>query len=226
MCGRFSLDRKPEALKARFKARLNIAPDSTPLYNIAPSHMAACILNDGGEAQIELLEWGLAGKGIDGKSRNLINARSETISQKYPFKSLLSNRCLVIASGYIEWKTIGKIKIPHLHVLENGDLFVMAGIYETDQDNTKKRFTILTQASDPQASVLHDRMPFIFNEKHEKDWLDSEKSTGDILNDAETGRKIQLNIYPVSPKMNTSFKNDSSLLLRTPYTVAEQLRLF
>jgi putative SOS response-associated peptidase YedK len=170
MCGRFSLDRKPEALKARFKAKLNIEPNSTPLFNIAPSKKADGIFSFS-YPQVELMDWGLAGKGIDGKSRSLINARSETVEQKWPFSKLLQNRCLVVASGYIEWKTFGKTKIPHLHVLENGDLFTIAGLYEEDPETKVKKFTLLTKEANAQTADIHDRMPVIFNKENEFNWF-------------------------------------------------------
>ena len=225
MCGRFSLDRKPEALKARFKAKLNIESNSTPLFNIAPSQKAVGIFNFS-DPHIELMDWGLAGKGIDGKSRSLINARSETVEQKWPFSKLLQNRCLVVASGYIEWKTFGKTKIPHLHVLENGDLFTIAGLFEEDSETRVKKFTLLTKEANAQTAVIHDRMPVIFNKENEFNWLNDMESAVKILSEPEKGDGLRLSIYPISSVINSSFKNDPNLLLRTHYTVVDQLKLF
>ena len=225
MCGRFSLDRKPEALKARFKAKLTLDENDTPLYNIAPSLKAACITNKT-EPQISLMDWGLGSKGMDGKSRTLINARSESIHEKWPFKQLLKNRCLVIASGYIEWKTIGKMKIPHLHVLEDGDLFVMAGLFEENPDTDSQRFTLLTMDANTQTSVIHDRMPVILNKEEELLWLNEMDSSSDFLKNSKILNSKPLKIYPISPRINGSFKNDPALLERTAYTVVEQLQIF
>jgi putative SOS response-associated peptidase YedK len=229
MCGRFSLDRKPKELEVRFKARLNVQ-GNFPLFNIAPTMKTACVCSQS-PSIIQVLEWGLAGKGKDGKSRSLINARSETLTEKWPFRDLVkANRCLVLASGYIEWKTFGTVKIPHLHQLAGGALFAMAGVYESnpnekESDSISERFSILTKASSGPASTIHDRMPVILKPSEEAVWLESDEILSEISQQEREPDQL-IRVFPISPKLNTSFENDSSLMVRTPYTVAEQLKLF
>lgn len=229
MCGRFSLDRKPKELEVRFKARLNIQ-GYFPIYNIAPTMNTACVCSHK-PMEIQNLEWGLAGKGKDGKSRSLINARSESVTEKWPFRELVkSNRCLVLASGYIEWRTFGTVKIPHLHQLAGGALFAMAGVYESNygdiQGNLNSgRFSILTKSSSGPAASIHDRMPVILMPNEEATWLESAEILPEINQQEREPDKL-IRIFPISPKLNNSFENDPELIQRTPYTVAEQLKLF
>lgn len=223
MCGRFSLDRKAEAVQERFKVK--ISPElshSLPLFNIAPGQKAACIIGD----ELKLLEWGLAGKGVDGKSRSMINARSETLLEKWPFKTLADNRCLVIASGFFEWKTYGKIKIPFMHQLADHDLFAMAGLYEKEPGSDLLRFTVLTKPAGPQSARFHDRMPLILNQEEENKWLEKPKISPSDLREWAESKEPDLHIFSVSPRLNKSFENDPALLKPEPFTVAEQLSLF
>ena len=123
MCGRFSLDRSAEILEARFKARLRISATVFPLYNIAPDMPTACIPMDDADG-ISLSSWGLSEQSRDGKSRQFINARTETFTSKWPFASLAKrNRCIIPASGYIEWKLIGNQKVPYLIQIKNSQVF-------------------------------------------------------------------------------------------------------
>lgn len=229
MCGRFSLDRKPKELEIRFKAKLRIQ-SYFPLYNIAPTMKTACI-PVGDPAQIELMEWGLGGKGKDGKSRSLINARIETIREKWPFRDLVTQkRCLIPASGYIEWKTVGQMKIPYLHQLAGGALFAMAGVFDLETagiqgENSNLRFSILTKESSGVASEIHDRMPVILKPDEEAQWLESpEILTGLAMKNREPDQLIRS--FPISHKINGSFENNPAFLEKTQYSIAEQLRLF
>lgn len=229
MCGRFSLDRKPKELEIRFKAKLRIQ-GYFPLYNIAPTMKTACIGANHPD-QIELMEWGLGGKGKDGKSRSLINARIESIQEKWPFRDLVKQkRCLVPASGYIEWKTIGGMKIPYLHQLAGGALFAMAGVFDLETTGvqgeiTNLRFSILTKESSGIASEIHDRMPVILKPDEEALWLESSDILPQIaLKNREPDQLIRS--FPISHKINGSFENNPAYLEKTQYSIAEQLRLF
>lgn len=229
MCGRFSLDRKPKELEVRFKAKLKIA-GLFPLYNIAPTMGTASITSENPEI-IDIQEWGLGGKGKDGKSRSLINARIETLNEKWPFRELVKRkRCLIPASGYIEWKTIGQMKIPYLHQLAGGAIFAMAGIFDTDPINQpgekpNSRFAIITKESSGPASELHDRMPVILMPGEESIWLESPEILPEL---AEKNREPDqlIRLIPISNKINGSFENNPQFLEKTQYAIAEQLRLF
>lgn len=226
MCGRFSLDRKAETLEARFKARLRIET-YTPLFNIAPTGPAALIPQDDAEG-IQLASWGLTENA--GAGRTMINARTETLLQKWPFRNLVKDRrCLVLASGYIEWKALGTQKIPYLHTLTGGGLFAMAGLYEDSENigngQKTRRFTILTRPSGPITSQLHDRMPVILPMEAESDWLKSkhpDELVQEFLKAAEPG----IDMHPISTRINKSFANDPSLLKETPEPINPQLSLF
>jgi putative SOS response-associated peptidase YedK len=224
MCGRFSLDRSADIIEARFKAKLRLQTAVLPLYNIGPGMESIAITMDN-PTEISLLSWGLAEQSKDGKARNLINARTETFTQKWPFKSLVrKNRCLIPATGYIEWKLIGQRKIPFLIKAPSNELFAFAGLFE--EYSGKQRFTILTKPAGPVSSQIHDRMPVILNPAMETTWLSSSSDPEELGKHFLEEEEPALVSQSISPEINSCFDNKPELLRPCAYAVPEQLKLF
>lgn len=97
-----------------------------------------------------------------------INARSETAATARTFSAAMaSRRCLVPASGYYEWKTLGqKKKVKYEFTLPGRVPIYMAGIYSADE-----RFAILTRDAAPGLTEIHDRMPVILPKERADVWL-------------------------------------------------------
>ena len=102
MCARFELSAPPGDLAHRFGLR--IFPDFPPAPDLRPTNRVPVVESEGAR----LLSWGLPAP-WDGKP--LINARSETLTQKVTFKPLLEHRCLVPATAYFEWRRDGRLRI-------------------------------------------------------------------------------------------------------------------
>ena len=138
--------------------------------NIAP------VLDAQREARFML--WGFPNL-MPGK-RPLINARSETAAVKRTFcDAMASRRCLVPASGYYEWKTIGKKhKEKYEFTLPDRETMYMAGIY-----SRADQFAILTRAASPSTGDIHDRMPVILPKKLGDVWL---RESMDVILEALT----------------------------------------
>jgi putative SOS response-associated peptidase YedK len=110
--------------------------------------------------------------------------------------------------------------------LKSGDLFAMAGIFESDPETGKRRFTILTKSAGIQASALHDRMPAILTQNLEKEWISGGIPDEEFMQKICGAEEPELNIFSISPKINSSFENEATLLQPVSYSVAEQLSLF
>ncbi len=184
MCGRFtyiytwkelteliSLSRDPLALSKR--------------YNVAPSQQAPVMRIDAqGKRRLDMLRWGLIPFWAKDKKIgfSLINARSESLSEKPAFRDSFRNkRCLVPISGFYEWqKTPGKTqkKAHYISAPGNKVLFV-AGLWDRWEQKTKEgvgevieSFTIITTPANQDLTDLHDRMPAILSEIESEKWLD------------------------------------------------------
>ncbi|MBN2676675.1 MAG: SOS response-associated peptidase, partial [Anaerolineaceae bacterium] len=98
MCGRFTLTLDPGDLQDELNFDIS-SVDLLPRYNIAPSQPVAAV-RDGVARKVELFQWGLVPYWAKDVSigYKMINARSETISEKPSFRvSFSRRRCLIPA---------------------------------------------------------------------------------------------------------------------------------
>lgn len=172
------------------------------------------------DAVIEQMRWGLlpnwykAGNWMDFAAKTL-NARLETSTEKASFKHLInSHRCLVPSSGFFEWQTNGKQKIPFFVKDAQQEVFSIAGIHDTWLNPSTgvkvKTFTILTTEANALMAKIHNtkkRMPLILTAEEEFSWLDGALHLDQIADRSN----IQLEAWEV----------DKKLLLRSGANVAE-----
>lgn len=174
MCGRYSFA-KPNI--ERFgEGQLEF--EFVPRYNIAPSQQVTVVIRQKGGNHLRMLRWGLIpywAKDIS-IGNKLINARAETLEEKPSFrKSLEQKRCLVLADGFYEWKSEGRIKKPYRITLQDGGTFAFAGLWDSWLSPTGQRVnscTIITTTPNKLLESIHNRMPVILPQDMESVWLD------------------------------------------------------
>jgi putative SOS response-associated peptidase YedK len=101
------------------------------------------------------------------------------LDEKASFKHLLHRQeCIIPSTGFFEWKTIGKEKIPYFIYPSTDAIFSMAGLYDQWLDpvsgKTKRTFTLLTGPANPLMAEIHNskkRMPVILDPNKEESWL-------------------------------------------------------
>jgi len=143
-----------------------------------------------------LMQWGY--KPFKEGGRLLINARSETASEKVTFKdSLFKHRCLVPASWYYEWEGQKGNKTKYAIRPKDGQTFFMAGIYRIEEDKELPVFTILTRDAVESINFIHDRMPVIIPQDKWKDWLNIGKNPNKVLKEALLGVEYEKNLFEV-----------------------------
>ncbi|EAY20424.1 putative ACR, COG2135 family protein [Trichomonas vaginalis G3] len=148
MCGRFALNRALTQLLANVNAR-RIQENGfqfNPSNNISPTNPAPILANQ----IIQLLKWG-----IQTGSQPLINARSETVVEKFN-KDIMTRRCVIPADGYFEWN---KQSQPYFFHKRNNELLFLAGFYTQHNE-----FVILTRDSVNDIKKVHPRMPIILSQ--------------------------------------------------------------
>ncbi len=207
MCGRYSLEARPDEIAAAFEiaeavvcaARYNIAPTQTvPVVRIDPATTQRCL---------ELIRWGLPSYGSN--PRPLINARSETVDRKPSFRrAFASRRCLVPATGFFEWQKLGRARQAFHFRRRDGGLFAFAGIW--DHTGTEgDAFVILTTRPNPTVSPIHDRMPVILAPEAYSKWLDpGEQSPQSLLDLLAPAPDDALTAIPVSSRVNSPAHDD------------------
>lgn len=221
MCGRFTLT-STEALDERFAVMTDMLPEVTVSYNTAPGQPILSVIHDGKQRRMGHLRWGLIPRWAkdDKIGYKLINARSETLSQKPSFKKPLQfQRCLIPADGFYEWKQEkSATKQPYRMTLSNGAYFSFAGLWEKWQPPETGQApvftcTIITTEANNLLSDIHHRMPVILQPEDEQTWLDPSKTDPDdvshLLKPFPSEKMIA---YPVSKAVNSAKHNSRHLI--------------
>jgi putative SOS response-associated peptidase YedK len=177
MCGRYVLTTDLRDLQARFDfdgAGLAVRPR----YNVAPTQEALTVVQgEDGARHGELMRWGLVPVWAKDPSvgSRMINARAETVGEKPAFRSAFKKRrCLVLASGFYEWRREGAKKTPMFIGLKSGEPFAFAGLWggwKRPDGEWLHSCTILTTAPNELMAPIHDRMPMILPREAEAGWL-------------------------------------------------------
>jgi putative SOS response-associated peptidase YedK len=116
--------------------------------------------------------------------KNTLNAKIETLDEKPAFRNAVHNRCLVIATGYYEWRwndEKGKTKQKFEIHSADEEIFAFAGIYSSWNDTSEKiirnTFSIVTTEANEQMAYIHNnkkRMPVMLRKSDEMAWLNNE----------------------------------------------------
>ena len=175
MCGRFVTVIPADELKAIFDLIDNLMIE--PRYNVTPTQSVGVVryCDESDHYHFAQLRWGLIPSWSKELGTGLINARSETVSEKPSFRGAIKyRRCIVPTSGFYEWKAESGKKQPYYIHMVNGSPMCFAGIWETWKapDGTDlETFSILTTTSNKIIEPLHDRMPVILAPENYSFWL-------------------------------------------------------
>jgi putative SOS response-associated peptidase YedK len=236
MCGRYSLQAKPEDLAQRFNVPLEQTNMWTkPRYNVAPGQFNPVIVNDANN-RLEFMKWGLVPSWSKEPkmSFSTINARSETLLDKPTYrKPFRTQRCLVPATGFYEWyepesNVKRPPKTPYYFHLKEDTIFTFAGLYDiwrNKEGEELKSYTVVNTAANELMQKIHPRMPVILPKEAEKLWLDP-----DIKDEATLYKLLSpfsadmMDMYQISTAVN-SVSNDNPNLI-TPVEPVKARTLF
>lgn len=217
MCGRYTLNKKPVEIAKRY----NLATYPSNLhqnYNVAPSQIMPVITEDEhGTRHLEEMKWGIPRMFGPDLVKELINTRADKAFGDFWKRTVLSNRCLIPATGFYEWKTLKDGKTPYFIHPKDIELYSFAGIWDTwkSKDGQLVRtYSIMTTEPNKEMKTVHDRMPVILHPEDEESWIkssnDTPESLGKLLFPLEDN---SLEIYEVSRDVNNPRNNKVSLLL-------------
>jgi putative SOS response-associated peptidase YedK len=218
MCGRFAFYSPHDAITRLFGVA-NATPVE-PRYNIAPTQFVPVVrCDDAGVRRLAMLYWGLIPFWAKEKSigARMINARSETVAEKPAFRAAYrKRRCLIIGDAYYEWRSLAGGKQPYLLRAVDHEPFAMAGIWESwierEGGDPLESCSILTTAATGRAATVHDRMPVILSRAAYPVWLDAKASMTAIDALASAPVEVQLEVQPVSKRVNNARNEGPELL--------------
>ena len=186
MCGRFVgafsaevlMDEMSEALLG---ANMTIAfvddgPLFAPNYNTAPTHTVPILRHEESLVVIDPMQWGLVPSWSKDPSvgSKMINARSETITEKPSFRqSVPGRRCIIPMSGFYEWdRSDPKRKVPYFVTRKDGGLMLVAGIWTPSPAlEGRHTFSLITRESVDDLSHIHSRSPVELHAEDALEWM-------------------------------------------------------
>ncbi|TPP67381.1 Embryonic stem cell-specific 5-hydroxymethylcytosine-binding protein [Fasciola gigantica] len=219
-------------------------PPYYPSYNQAPGSFSPVLLiekQDGEkpeEAIIRPMLWGLIPsfvKGTEMKGYATSNARIESLLQKPLYAQSMRQgwRCVVVAQGFYEWKTIDCKKQPYFIYLNGMCVFsrfkivridpnkmlMMAGVYSYNQAKQIFSYSVITADAKGIMTEVHHRMPVVLSTDEDVyAWLDTEsiraeKAYNFLIHVAASLDKAPLCMHKVTPRMNSTRYNEPDCVL-------------
>jgi len=221
MCGRFTLRTPIKVVAKAFEA--TDAPEVEPHYNIAPTQDILTVRQGADGREMRLLKWGLVPSWAKDMSigARLINARSETVTEKPAFrKAFKSRRCLIPADGFYEWGTAGGRKQPFYIRMRDERLFGFAGLWDRWKAEDGASFescAIITTGANEVVGRVHDRMPVILHPESYDLWLSEDERQTELRKELlQPYPAEEMTIYPVSALVNSPQNRGAELIKPLP----------
>ena len=184
MCGRFAMKDSQEKVMSDFQIQHSKVL-LEPRYNISPSQNIPVIVKQDGIRRLETRQWGLI-PFWSKTPKPIINARSETASEKPAFRQAFKKRrCLIPASGFFEWTKEDGKKQPYFIFLKDKSSMAFAGLWEewsAPDGKIVKTCAILTVEANSFLQFIHHRMPVIFKPANGMNWLDLDRTESSLKN--------------------------------------------
>ncbi len=219
MCGRFAQRTSPKTLAKQFQVKE--VPNIEARYNIAPTQNILAVQETPDGREMKWLKWGLVPSWAKDASMGarLINARSETVTEKPAFREAFKHRrCLIPSDGFYEWQCTDGKKQPFFFQLKDEQPFGFAGLWDrwTSEDGKViESCTILTTTANKVLAPVHDRMPVIVHPEDYELWLDEDVRKHELLKDVlQPYPADEMTSYPVSTSINNPREQGARLIER------------
>jgi putative SOS response-associated peptidase YedK len=219
MCGRYTITISADGAREDLGI-VQMPQDYQPRYNVAPTQPVAVVVN-ALERKAEWMRWGLIPFWAKDPSigSRLINARSETVSEKPAFKNAFAKRrCLVLADGFYEWQKGSGPKgrsQPFYFCRADSKPFAFAGLWEfwrSAEGDELRTCTIITCEANAVVRPVHERMPVMLSGESLWGWL-SNQPTGELLGLLKPYPVDVMKAYPVSGMVNRPELDAPNLIL-------------
>lgn len=235
MCGRFSLTASRDEVEALFAAL--IPEDFPPRYNIAPTQPILAIMagetprpgsNHPNRLGI-LVRWGFVPSWLKQPDDwpLVFNIRSETAAEKKSFRAALEHRrALVPATGFYEWRRVGKNKSqPYWITPRQGGTIAFGALVETWSSADGSQIDtvgLLTTSADNDLRSIHERMPVVVQPEDYERWLNCKDFLAREVQDVmSAGHNGFFEAIPVSEKVNKVSNTTPDIQVRVEECLTE-----
>ena len=213
MCGRYALHAHPDVNAEQFG--LDEPPPFRPSYNICPGGEILVVrAGREGRRAARHYRWGLIPHWAKEPSTGgkLANARGESLAERPAFRDAFRQwRCLVPASGFYEWQSIGRHKPPWYLKPADAQLFGLAGISAIWKG--MRSVSLITTEPNGLIRPIHDRMPVIIPPEAYSAWLDpADRDAASLMRYVQPYPAERMAAWPVSPRVSKPENDDPALL--------------
>ena len=170
-----------------------------------------------------MLRWGLVPFWAKDPAigNRMINARAETVAEKPSYRNAYKHRrCVILASGFYEWRKDGDSKTPWFITTEDDSPFAFAGLWENWNDRASEESlqttTIITAEANDFMSNIHHRMPVILKPAAADRWFSGDNE----LIHAVAEITPELKAWPVDRRVNNA-RNEGAELIEARSSEAE-----
>ena len=186
MCGRFNSIASGKDFASVYDAQF-LTDELSSNFNVAPTTLVYVLHRQDGGRVLDVMSWGLVPSWSKDKTRaaSMINARSETLTEKPSFRNLVSeHRCILPIQGFYEWQNLAsETKKPkkQAHYITRVDEqpMTLAGlwtIWKQPDSSLLRTCTIITTEANEKLSPIHHRMPVILERDSVDIWLGESKA--------------------------------------------------
>ena len=186
MCGRFNSIASGKDFASVYGAQF-LTDELSSNFNVAPTTLVYVLHRQDGGRVLDVMSWGLVPSWSKDKTRaaSMINARSETLTEKPSFRNLVSeHRCILPIQGFYEWQNLAsETKKPkkQAHYITRVDEqpMTLAGlwtIWKQPDSSLLRTCTIITTEANEILSPIHHRMPVILERDSVDIWLGESKA--------------------------------------------------
>ena len=186
MCGRFNSIASGKDFASVYDAQF-LSDELSSNFNVAPTTLVYVLHRQDVGRVLDVMSWGLIPSWSKDKTRaaSMINARSETLTEKPSFRNLVSeHRCILPIQGFYEWQNLAsETKKPkkQAHYITRVDEqpMTLAGlwtIWKQPDSSLLRTCTIITTEANEILSPIHHRMPVILERDSVDIWLGESKA--------------------------------------------------
>ena len=186
MCGRFNSIASGKDFASVYGAQV-LTDELSSNFNVAPTTLVYVLHRQDVGRVLDVMSWGLIPSWSKDKTRaaSMINARSETLTEKPSFRNLVSeHRCILPIQGFYEWQNLAsETKKPkkQAHYITRVDEqpMTLAGlwtIWKQPDSSLLRTCTIITTEANEKLSPIHHRMPVILERDSVDIWLGESKA--------------------------------------------------
>ncbi|GGC04251.1 DUF159 family protein [Marinobacterium zhoushanense] len=206
MCGRFNVIDDP--MTQGLLDSLGITSHLHTQYNIAPSEDIQVILVEDDVARLRHMRWWLTPSWVKepGTQYSMFNARAETLATSRAFRGPFKHqRCIVVASSFIEWTTQDGHKVPY-DIRPAGAAFAFAGIWDHWGQGAEAFYScaIITTDAVPAFHAIHNRQPVMLPADALKRWLDPAIEGSELIDLLQPMLPTNLEVFESDPNINNA----------------------